>query len=58
MLDVEAFVARSLPDGQSKPTSLIFALNVGKDSSGNVFNADPGVVVTGQCAMLIGKKRK
>ena len=39
MLDVEAFVARSLPDGQSKPTSLIFALNVGKDSSGNVFIA-------------------
>ncbi|CAH3132813.1 unnamed protein product [Pocillopora meandrina] len=38
-LDVEAFVARSLPDGRSKPTSLFFALNVGKDSSGNIFIA-------------------
>ena len=38
-LDEEAFVARSLPDGRSKPTSLFFALNVGKDSSGNVFIA-------------------
>ena len=32
-------MARSLPDGRSKPTSLFFALNVGKDSSGNVFIA-------------------
>ena len=39
VLDVKAFVVRSLSDGQSKPTSLFFALNVGKDSSGSVFIA-------------------
>ena len=39
VLDVKAFVVRSLPDGQSKPTSLFVALNMGKDSSGSVFIA-------------------
>ena len=39
VLNVEAFVARSLPGGHSKPTSLFFALNVGMDSSGSVFIA-------------------
>ena len=39
MLNVEAFEAHSLPGGHSKPTSLLFALNVGMDSSGSVFIA-------------------
>ena len=38
-LNVEALVAHSLPDGQSKPTSLFFGVNVGKDSSDSVFIA-------------------
>lgn len=45
-MNVEALVAHSLPDGQSKPTSLFFGVNVGKDSSDSVFIAmDPGEVV-------------
>ena len=38
-MNVEALVAHSLPDGQSKPTSLFFGVNVGKDSSDSVFIA-------------------
>ena len=55
VLDVKAFVVRSLSDGQSKPTSLFFALiNVGK--AGFKWQCIHCKQITGQCAMLIGKK--
>ena len=55
MLDVKAFVVRSLLDGQSKPTSLFFALNVGK--AGFKWQCIHCKQITGQCAMLIGKRK-